>query len=81
MWWRRPTFRGEHCWPWNRATICTIRSATLCDAFGATLLRDYEGTSLDTLRQMAGMGVGLAVLPALYVHSEIAGRGEVPSSS
>ncbi len=49
----------------------------LCDAFGATLLRDYEGTSLDTLRLMAGMGVGLAVLPALYVHSEIAGRGEV----
>ena len=50
---------------------------SLCDAFGATLLSDYEGTSLDTLRQMAGMGVGLAVLPALYVHSEIAGRGEV----
>lgn len=49
----------------------------LCDAFGATPLRDYEGTSLDTLRQMVGMGVGIAFLPALYVRSEIADRGEV----
>lgn len=49
----------------------------LCDAFEATPLRDYEGTSLDTLRQMVGMGVGIAFLPALYVRSEIADRGEV----
>ncbi|MDN2567030.1 hydrogen peroxide-inducible genes activator [Aquibium sp. A9E412] len=49
----------------------------LCDELGATLLRDYEGTSLDTLRQMAGMGFGLAFLPALYVRSEIGARGEV----
>ncbi|MEM6413816.1 MAG: hydrogen peroxide-inducible genes activator [Pseudomonadota bacterium] len=49
----------------------------LCDAFGATLLRDYEGTSLDALRQMAGMGMGVTFLPALYVHSEIKARSEV----
>lgn len=49
----------------------------LCEDFNATLLRDYEGTSLDTLRLMAGMGVGLAFLPALYVRSEIADRGEL----
>lgn len=49
----------------------------ICEEFGATLLRDYEGTSLDTLRHMAGMGVGLAFLPALYVRSEIGSRGEV----
>ncbi len=49
----------------------------LCEDFDANLLRDYEGTSLDTLRLMAGMGVGLAFLPALYVRSEIADRGEL----
>jgi LysR family transcriptional regulator, hydrogen peroxide-inducible genes activator len=38
---------------------------------GAVLLRDYEGTSLDAVRQMAGMGVGLALLPQLYVRQEI----------
>lgn len=49
----------------------------ICEDFGARLLHDYEGTSLDTLRQMVGMGVGLAFLPALYVRSEIGDRGEV----
>ncbi|MEO0398119.1 MAG: hydrogen peroxide-inducible genes activator [Pseudomonadota bacterium] len=49
----------------------------LCEAFGASLLRDYEGTSLDALRQMAGMGMGVTFLPALYVHSEIRARSEV----
>jgi len=43
----------------------------LCERFGATLRRDYEGTSLDTLRQMVQLGMGLSFLPALYVHSEI----------
>ncbi|MEM8689775.1 MAG: LysR substrate-binding domain-containing protein [Pseudomonadota bacterium] len=49
----------------------------LCEDFNAILLRDYEGTSLDTLRLMVGMGVGLAFLPALYVRSEIGSRGEL----
>ncbi|MGI9464705.1 MAG: LysR substrate-binding domain-containing protein [Aestuariivirgaceae bacterium] len=49
----------------------------LCSDFDAVLLRDYEGTSLDTLRLMVGMGVGLAFLPALYVLSEIGNRGEI----
>jgi LysR family transcriptional regulator, hydrogen peroxide-inducible genes activator len=34
--------------------------------------RDYEGTSLDTLRQMVAMGLGISLLPALYVRSEVA---------
>ena len=49
----------------------------LCEDFNALLLRDYEGTSLDTLRIMVGMGVGLAFLPALYIRSEIGNRGEL----
>jgi LysR family hydrogen peroxide-inducible transcriptional activator len=44
---------------------------TLCSETGAVLLTEYEGTSLDTLRQMVGMGLGLAFLPALYVQMEV----------
>ena len=43
----------------------------LCESLGATMRRDYEGTSLDTLRQMVVMGMGIAFLPALYLASEI----------
>ncbi|WP_425405286.1 hydrogen peroxide-inducible genes activator [Hwanghaeella sp.] len=50
---------------------------SLCREFGATLLRDYEGTSLDALRQMVGMGMGTTFLPALYVHSELRSRDDV----
>lgn len=45
--------------------------ADLCDTLGARLRTDYEGTSLDAIRLMAGMGMGVAFLPALYVRSEI----------
>lgn len=38
---------------------------------GATIQFDFEGTSLDTLRQMVGMGMGLSILPGLYVRSEL----------
>lgn len=44
----------------------------LCDQYGATVALDFEGTSLDTLRLMVGMGMGLAFMPSLYVRSEIA---------
>lgn len=43
----------------------------LCERLHARMLSDYEGTSLDTLRQMIVMGMGIAFLPALYVRSEI----------
>ncbi|CAH0992817.1 Hydrogen peroxide-inducible genes activator [Sinobacterium norvegicum] len=41
------------------------------EALGANILRDYEGTSLDALRQMVVMGMGMAFLPSLYIYSEI----------
>lgn len=41
-----------------------------CRQLGANILDDYEGTSLDALRQMVVMGMGVAFLPALYIHSE-----------
>lgn len=45
--------------------------AAIAGEVEATVLRDYEGTSLDAIRQMAGMGMGLALLPELYVRQEI----------
>ncbi|MDN4631269.1 hydrogen peroxide-inducible genes activator [Sphingomonas sp. PvP056] len=45
--------------------------AVIAEEVGAVVLNDYEGTSLDAIRQMAGMGMGLALLPNLYVRQEI----------
>ena len=38
---------------------------------GAVLKDDYEGTSLDGLRQMVSIGMGMALLPKLYIASNI----------
>jgi len=48
--------------------------AALCHQHGAMIARDYEGTSLDAIRQMVGMDMGVALLPRLYARSEIEGR-------
>ena len=45
--------------------------AGLCEELGANLRRDYEGTSLDALRQMTALNMGVSFLPALYVRSEV----------
>jgi len=37
---------------------------------GATTSDEYEGTSLDAIRQMAAMGGSVAILPSLYAISE-----------
>lgn len=50
---------------------------SLCETFGARLIRDYEGTSLDALRQMVAMDMGTTFLPALYAQSEISELGDV----
>ncbi|GAA0771649.1 LysR family transcriptional regulator [Roseibium denhamense] len=42
----------------------------LARAAGAEFRQDYEGTSLDAVRQMASIGMGLALFPAAYVASE-----------
>ena len=49
----------------------------LCERLGMHMKRDYEGTSLDGLRQMIVMGMGIAFLPALYIASEINEQSEL----
>lgn len=53
----------------------------LCGRLGAQLRRDYEGTSLDSLRHMVVMGMGVAFLPSLYVRSEIHRPREIKVTS
>lgn len=49
----------------------------ICDELGADLLEDYQGTSLDALRQMCGSGLGFAILSELYLRSEVGGENMV----
>ena len=50
---------------------------TICDELGMTLLRDYEGTSLDSVHQMVASGLGLAILPEFYIRSAVGGLSGV----
>lgn len=45
----------------------------LAERFGFRLVPDYAGTSLDSVHQMAASGLACAVLPALYIGSEVGG--------
>lgn len=49
----------------------------ICAATSALLSCDHEGTNLDGLRQMVAQGMGLSLMPALYVHSEVAHQDRV----
>jgi LysR family transcriptional regulator, hydrogen peroxide-inducible genes activator len=46
--------------------------AGLAAETGARLRADYEGTSLDSLREMVATGLGITILPALYTKSALA---------
>jgi LysR family hydrogen peroxide-inducible transcriptional activator len=48
--------------------------ANVCEKSGAQLVQAYEGNSLSTLEQMVMMGMGLAIMPALFVRTEITGK-------
>ncbi len=44
---------------------------------GASLVEDYEGTSLDAIRQMVSIGMGISLFPELYTRSEFRKEGNV----
>jgi LysR family transcriptional regulator, hydrogen peroxide-inducible genes activator len=73
----RRDLAGEKVLAIERGHHLHAQVSDICAEHGAVLLRDYEGTSLDALRLMVGMGLGLAFLPALYVRSEIGGRADL----
>lgn len=61
----------------NRPLLALSPEFTLADIVerlaqeaGTFISRDYQGASLDAVRQMAVMGAGVAVLPSLYALAE-----------
>lgn len=44
----------------------------LCDKYGARLLRQYECNTLSSMRLMLLLGMGIAILPELFIRSELA---------
>jgi LysR family hydrogen peroxide-inducible transcriptional activator len=48
-------------------------TSDIAAAHGMALSPDYEGTSLDSLHMMAASGLGLTVLPKLYLQSDVGG--------
>ena len=67
----RTDLKGETVLALERGHRLHEQVRELCAQFGARLALDFEGTSLDTLRLMVGMGMGLAFMPALYIRTEI----------
>ncbi|MEM9027666.1 MAG: LysR substrate-binding domain-containing protein [Pseudomonadota bacterium] len=72
---RRKHLEGEDILALGRGHQLHDVVLALCEECGARLRYDYEGTSLDTLREMVAMGLGLTFLPGLYVH-HVAARDE-----
>lgn len=63
---------GENVLSLSQAFSLHHQVADLCLTAGAHLQEDFEGTSLDALRQMVSLGMGVTLLPALYIQSEVA---------
>lgn len=74
---KRSDLQGEPVLSLDRRHHFHRQAQDICAELGAELLLDYEGTSLDSLRQMAGSGIGLAILPELYLRSETGGENMV----
>lgn len=67
----RGDFRGQDVLVLEPGHRLREQVAEICDQSHATALTDYEGTSLDAIRQMVAAGMGIAFLPSLYVRSEV----------
>ena len=65
----RADLRGESILTLETGHQLHEQVESICEEIGARLRLDFEGTSLDTLRQMVGMGSGLSFLPGLFVRS------------
>lgn len=62
---------GQEVLALSRAYLLHNQIVALCEEIGAHPRQDYEGTSLDALRQMTALNMGVSFLPALYVDSEV----------
>ncbi|MCJ8140356.1 hydrogen peroxide-inducible genes activator [Falsirhodobacter halotolerans] len=62
---------GETVLTMDCGKTLTDEIAQVCRRAGAVQATEYAGTTLDTLRQMVAAGMGISLLPALYVRSEV----------
>lgn len=62
---------GQDVLALSSAYVLHTQISALCEEVGANMRREYEGTSLDALRQMTALNMGLTFLPTLYVRSEV----------
>lgn len=69
----REDLRGLRILSLDRRHHLHRQVTAICADHGMQLLRDYEGTSLDSVQQMVGSGLGLAILPECYIRSEAGG--------
>lgn len=74
---RRQDFAGIGFLSLDKRHHTHRQDRAICHDLRAELLEDYEGTSLDSLRQMCGSGLGFAILPELYLRSEVGGENMV----
>ena len=68
---RREDLRGETVLALERGHLLHDQVHDLCETYHAKMSLDFDGTSLDTLRHMVSMNLGISFLPLLYVLSEI----------
>jgi LysR family transcriptional regulator, hydrogen peroxide-inducible genes activator len=61
--------RGEPILALEKGHALHEQVQQICEDVEAHILTDYEGTSLNTLHQMAATGLGLTFLPGLYARS------------
>lgn len=62
--------RGEHLLALGSGNRLLENVRHLADAAGAVIVDDYEGTSLDAIRQMIAIGMGCSLFPELYARAE-----------
>ncbi|MCB1428544.1 MAG: hydrogen peroxide-inducible genes activator [Nitratireductor sp.] len=74
---RAADLNGERLMTLGRGHRLYDQVQRLCSQTGADLREDYEGTSLDALRQMVSIGMGLSLFPDLYARSEAVRDGRV----
>ncbi len=68
---QRVELAGESLLSLNSTYALHRMMTVLAQNTGAVFREDLEGTSLDALRQMVSLGMGVTLLPALYTNSEV----------
>lgn len=48
-----------------------------CNQHNLTLNSNFEGSSLDTIREMVAAGLGMAIMPKLYIDAEVESHPEI----